>query len=531
MQTGVAGVLGFFLLVVSLVLLVACANIAGVMLARVVARRREIAVRRSLGAGRARLVRQWVTESILLALLGGVAGLVVALWTQQALLTLLPPDDAFISFAPNLQLDGTILGFMFLVTFLTGVLLSLLPAARAGGTDVVTALKEEAGTSSGGSRRSRLQSVFVVGQVMVAALLLVVAGLLLRTLREAESFHPGFETENMFLASVNLRPYGYTEETGTEFYRQLTGRLRSLPGVQSVTFAAAVPLSGNVDRNRFVIPGHEPSSEQPGISLDTNIVGPGYFSTMGISILRGRDFGLQDAQPGAQPVVVINQTMARRFWSGEEPVGQQIRVGVNGPFLEIIGVVRDSKYYALAEEPMPYVYGSFSQRYMSSNVIQIRTATNPAALGETVRKEVAALDPAVAVRRIGTFVQLRQAALLPQQALASVTTVFSLLTLVLTAIGLYGVLSYSVTQRIHEIGIRMALGARRGDVLRLIAGRGLGLTVIGVGLGLAAALGVTRFLESLLFGVTATDPATFLSVAGLLMGVALLACWVPARYE
>ncbi len=529
MRNALAGALSFLVLFVSLVLLVACANIAGVLLARVVARRREIAVRRALGAGRARLVRQWVTETMLLAFAGGLAGLLVAAWCQRALLVLASADKNFANFSPNLQFDGKILGFTFVLTILTGLLCSVFPAARASGADVVTALKEETASASGGRRRSRLQNTFVVAQVTVSLLLLVVAGLLVRTLQKADAFDPGFNTKNVLLASVNLRSHGYDAARGRDFYSRLSERLQALPGVERVTFTNLVPLSGDRERQGYRIEGHEPSAEKPLIFIDTAVVGPGYFATMGIPIQRGRDFAARDAQPGAQPIAIINETMARKYWPGGNALGERFQFGRTGPFAEIVGVARDSKYYALAEEPLPYVYGSAGQVYFSSANILIRTSGDPSPLVGAVRREVAALDSAIVVRGLGTFAQLRQSLFLPQRILAIVSIVFSLLALLLTGLGLYGVVSYSVTQRTHEIGIRMALGAQRGDILKLVVGQGMMLILIGVAVGLVGAFALTRFLQSLLFGVAPTDPVTFVGVSLLLAAVALLACYIPAR--
>ena len=529
MRNELAGALSFLVLIVSLVLLVACANIAGVLLARVAARRREIAVRRSLGAGRARLVRQWVTETMLLAFAGGLAGLLVAGWSQRALLVLASADKTFANFSPNLQFDGKILGFTFVLTILTGLLCSVFPAARASGTDVVIALKEETASASGGRHRSRLQNTFVVGQVTISLLLLVVAGLLVRTLQKADAFDPGFNTKNVLLASVNLGSHGYDEARGRDFHSRLSERLQALPGVERVTFTNLVPLSGDRERQGYRIEGHEPSAEKPLIFIDTAVVGPGYFATMGIPIQSGRDFAAMDARPGAQPVGIINETMARKYWPGGNALGERFRFGRTGPLVEIVGIARDSKYYAPAEEPLPYIYGSAEQFYFGFTNILIRTSGDPSPLVSAVRREVAALDSAIVVGGLGTFAQLRRSLFLPQRILAVVSIVFSLLALLLTGLGLYGVVSHSVTRRTHEIGIRMALGAQHGNILRLVIGRGLRLILIGVGVGAAIAIGVTQLLKGLLFGVTPTDPLTFFGVAALLAAVALLACVIPAR--
>ena len=529
MRNELAGALSLLGLIASLVLLVACANIAGVLLARVVSRRREIAVRRSLGAGRARLVRQWVTETMILAFAGGLASLLVAAWCQRALLILASADRSFVNFSPNLQFDGKVLGFTFVLTILTGLLCSVFPAARATGADVVTALKEETASASGGRRRSRLKNIFVVAQVTISELLLVVAGLLVRTLQKADTFDPGFNTKNVLLANVNLGSQGYDEARGRDFYSRLSERLQALPGVEMVTFANLVPLSGDRERQGYRIEGHEPSVENPLILIGTAVVGPGYFATMSIPIQRGRDFAAMNARSGAQPVVIINETMARKYWPGGNALGERFQLGRTGPFAEIVGVARDSKYYAPGEGPLPYVYGSAGQFYFNFANFLIRTSGDPSQLAGAVQHEVAALDSAIVVRGLGTFAQLRQSLFLPQRILAVVLIVFSLLALLLTGLGLYGVVSHSVTRRTHEIGIRMALGARRENILRLVLRRALGMTLIGVGAGALIALGVTHFLEGLLFGVTPTDPLTFAGVAVLLTAVALVASYIPAR--
>jgi predicted permease len=369
---------------------------------------------------------------------------------------------------------------------------------------------------------------FIVSQVAVSLMLLVAAGLLLRTLREASSFDPGFNSEQILLAKMNLAPYGYDEVSGREFYRELRARLSTTPGVVSVSFAQVIPLGGDADRQGFRVPGHEPSPEDPTIPIDLNIVGPGYFSVMGIPILRGRDFDERDTREGAQPVLVINETMARRFWPGEDPIGQLIQIGADGPFTEIIGVARDIKYYSLGEEPRPYVYQSFAQSYSGFSALHIRSAGDPSALVGAVRRQIAALDPVVPVRAITTFAELRRAPLLPQRALAAVTTIFGAVALVLTAVGLYGLVSYSVTQRTREIGLRMALGARPSGITGMVIKQGMVLTAIGVGAGLAGSLATTRFLAGFLFGVAPTDPITFAAISSVMAGIALLACYLPA---
>jgi len=421
-----------------------------------------------------------------------------------------------------------VLAFTLAVSVVAGVLCGLFPALRASRSNLVTALKDGGLAASGGPHRSRLQQAFVAAQVAVSLTLLVVAGLLLRSLQTAAAFDPGFKTDNLLLAQFDLRRHGYSKEQGQAFYRQLIERLKSLPGAGAVTSATVTPLGTGRESQGYSIPGHVTPNGDEMISIGNNVVGPDYFATMGIPMLRGRDFDARDAQSGAGSVV-INETMARRFWPQADAVGQNIQVGTDGPMLEVIGVARDIKYYSLAEEPQPYVYLSAAQVYTSGRTIQLRTAGDPKTLANAVRKEIERLDPNVAITKLTTFAELRQTPLFPSRAMAIVSSLFGLLALLLAAVGIYGITSYTVGQRTREVGIRIALGARRSDIFRLIVGQGVGITLVGVGVGLVAALALTRLLSSQLFGVSATDPLTFASVALLLTLVASLACWIPAR--
>jgi len=523
-RQGASGMLKFFMAIVGLVLLATCANIAGLLLARMTARQREVAVRQALGATRGRLVRQWLTESLLLAFLGSAAGLLCAGWAADGLMMLEPPD--FRNFSPALRLDVRVLGFTLALCGLAGVLCGLVPALRASRANLIAVLKEGGLATAGGRQRARWQQAFVVVQVAVSLVLLVAAGLLLRSLQNTAAFDPGFTTDNLLLAQVDLRRQGYGPEQGQAFYRQLMERLKTSPGVRAVTSAVLVPLGVDRESRGFRIPGHMPPNGDTFFSLGHNTVGPDYFATMGIRLLRGRDF---DAQPGARPVAIINETMARSFWPNADAVGQSIHPGGNSPPIEIIGVARNIKYYSLAEEPQPYVYTSAAQVYEPSMTIHLRAAGDPKLLANAVRKEIASLDPNVAVTNLVTFAELRQTPLFPSRAMALVASLFGLLALLLAAVGIYGVTAYMVGQRTREVGIRLALGAERGDIFRLIVGQGLVITLIGVGVGLVAAGVLTRFLSSQLFGVSATDPLTFALIALLLLSVALLACYLPAR--
>jgi len=524
-REGVSGILGFLLIVVSLVLLVASANIASVLLARVVARGRETAVRISMGATRWRLIRQWVAESLLLSLLGGLTGVVAAFWMRDLLLALVPPD--FELFSPGVSLDAGVLIYALVVTVLTGVLFGVAPALRASRADVVTGLKLESAGGSGGRMQARLFGAFVIGQVAVSLVLLITAGLLVRSLRASQTFHPGFDTENLVLGAIDLRRHGAAEPEGQIFYRQLLERLRALPGVQNATLGLNVPLGIGKDRMGFRIPGYTPPDGKNYVSIDFNVAGPGYFSTMRIPLVRGKEFDGSE-QPGAQAVVVINETMANRIWPGEDALGKTVQV-IGGPAAQVIGVARDIKYYSLGEQPRSFIYLPFTQSYSPGVTIHLRTSGDNEGVLRALPSEVTALLPGVAVSPKMTFAEMRALPLFPVRAMAIVSSAFGLVAMALTIIGLYGLVSFTVTQRTREIGIRMALGAQRVDVLRLVVGKGMLLVAIGVGLGLAGALGATRFLESQLFSVTATDPLTFAFVAVLLGAVAALACYLPAR--
>src|SRR5437867_1563425 len=482
---GASRILAFFMAVVALVLLVACANVAALLLARVVSREREIAIRQSLGASRSRLVRQWLAETLVLSLLGGCAGLVVAGWANRGALFLVPP--ALGEFSPETGLDWRVLVFASGVMLLTSMVIGIAPAMRAGRTDLAESLKQQ-GTASQGAGRNRLHAVLVAVQVTASLVLLVVAGLLLRSLRESEMFNPGFRSDKLLLTclDVSLRRHGFNEERAAAFCKELAGRLQSLPGVESVTWATVVPLGGSRESNSYRIEGHEPPAGRQAFSISSNAVGPGYFSTMGIPIIEGRPLDERDDAPNAKPVIVINETMARRFWPGQSAVGKVIQSGTNGPMLEIVGVARDIKYYTLAEDPRPYVYKPLGQSYLSNLTAHLRTAGNPANLKPAVQRVVENLDRRMASHGTITLSELRRVPLFPGRAMATISTLFCLITLVFTAVGLYGVVSYSVSRRTREIGIRMALGAQPRGIVRLMLTVGILPTATGVIAGIAA---------------------------------------------
>lgn len=512
--------------VVGLVLLIACANIANLLLARAAARRREIAVRLALGAGRWRLIRQLLTESILLALLGGAAGLMLAVWGTDLLMAFKPPVP--IPLEINLPLDWRVIGFLSGLSLLTGVVFGLVPALAASRPEVVSALKDDSNASGS---RGRLRGALVIVQVAVSALLLICAGLFLRSLQNASSIDPGFDADNLLAMSMDLQLQGYDEARGQQFSTQLLERVRALPGVVSASLTETLPL-GFGGRSGITIEGYN-TQQGEDMEVHNSTVAPGYFETLRIAMQQGRTFDAQD-QANAPGAVIVNEAFARRYWPGQNALGKRIQMGSgdgtdNAPYLTVVGVTKDGKYNSLGEEATPFFYRAATQAYVSTPTLLVRTQSNPTNALATVRSAVEALDKNLPLYDVKTMRQHLGIALLPARLAGSALGIFGLLALLLAAAGLYGVMANVVAGRTREIGIRMALGADALAVLRLILQQGMRLVLIGLGLGLAAALAVTHLLKSLLFGVSTTDPLTFAGIAVLLTAVALLACWIPAR--
>ncbi|HLU38256.1 MAG TPA: ABC transporter permease [Planctomycetota bacterium] len=520
----VLGLMGLLMAVVALVLLIGCANVANLLLARAAGRRREVAARLALGAGRWRLVRQLLTESVLLAALGGAAGVFLALWATDLLMRFDPPLPVPVDL--DLGIDGTVLGFGLAVTMLTGIVFGLVPALRATRLDLVSALKNEQPAAGRGLRRIALRDALVVGQIAACVVLLAVAGLFVRGLQHAHTADPGFDTSNMLLLDLPVAIQGYDEARARGFYDQLAARLEALPGVRAVTLADNVPLGLDRQRRFIAVEGYEP---RPGedMEFDFNIVGVRYFETMGIPLVRGRASTAED-RAGSLPVVVVNETFARRFWPGEDALGKRIRYD-GERFAEVVGVARDGKYRSLTEEPRPYVWIPFAQQYRADMTVHIRTAGDPLALAAAVRAQVRALDPDLPITGLKALEEHFGLALLPQRAGASLLGSFGVLGLLLAAVGLYGVVAYGVGQRTREIGIRMALGARTDDVTRLVVRQGAALGATGLAIGVALAAGAARLITGLLYGVRPLDPVTFAAVALVLGGTVLAASWLPAR--
>ncbi|HSO75179.1 MAG TPA: ABC transporter permease [Blastocatellia bacterium] len=511
---------------VGLVLLIACANVANLMLARATARHKEIALRRALGASRWRVIRQLLTESLTLAALGGACGCLLAVWGVDLLVATSPES---IPRLHEIEVDRQVLGFTLLISLATGIIFGLAPALIASGTDLNEALKEGGRSATAGSSRGRMRGALVVGEVALALLVLVGAGLLVRSFVRLHAVDPGFQPANLLTMRLFLTDAKYaTNEPRLSFMKELTARLEALPGVQGVGISDDLPIEGTDSTMDLTIEGREPA---PGERLmsGVHVVNPRYFEAMGIPLLEGRVFTERDTLE-APTVLVVNETMSRRLWPGQEAVGKRVKLGdPNGEWVQIVGVVRDVKHNGLSAEPAMDAYASHLQVPWPWMTIALRSNLDPTSLEAAVRREVQAIDPNKAVASVKTMDQLIRESVGDRRLSLVLFGLFAVVALLLAAVGIYGVMAYGVTQRTHEIGLRVALGAQPRDVVKLVVGRGMTLALTGVALGVGAAFGLTRLMASLLFEVSTTDSATFLVIALVLAGVALLACYVPAR--
>jgi predicted permease len=516
---------GIVMVVVALVLLIACANIASLLLARAAVRQRETAIRQALGATRPRLVRQWLTESILLGVAGGALGLLLALWANQLLIAYLQTTPLA---SLELGLDWRVLAFTLGVSVATGIVFGLAPALQASRLDIVMALKSE-DAQRACSRRSRLRAVFVTAQVTLSVVLLVGAGLFIRSLQSANTIDPGFRVDRALTVPINLGLLRYKETEGENFYRNLLARVEAQPGVERASLVRFAQLGFSFAQFQVVAEGRSSGPTDEGTSTGFNVVGPNYFKTMETPLLRGRDFAETDRK-GAPAVVVLNETLAAKLWLGEDALGKRVSVsGPHGPFLEVIGVARDGKYHSLGEAPYPYIYQPLLQSYDPKMTLVVRTKGEPQSVAAAVREQIRALDANLPVADVKTLRDQLDLSLFPSRVAAWTLGGFGVLALLLAAIGIYGVVSYSVAQRTREIGVRMALGAKEKDVLRLVLGEGLFVVAVGLALGLLLAFAATRVIVGFLYGVGATDPLTFASVPLLLGFIALIASYIPAR--
>jgi putative ABC transport system permease protein len=517
---------------VGFVLLIGCSNVANLLLARAASRQKEIAIRLALGASRWRVVRQLLTESLLLALMACIAGLLLATWGIDLLVALSPNN------LPNLNeihLDGRVLAFTLLVSLATGLIFGLAPALKATKPKLIETLKEGSRGATAGLGRQRLRGLLVVTEMALALVLLISAGLLIKSFWRLTSVNPGFDPENVLSLRLSLPQIKYKEDyQRVAFVQQVLDRIKALPGVKSAAFVTPAPFSGNNLSSNFSIAGRPtpPPDKEPLAWLRGAT--PDYFRTMNIPLIRGRQFTEQD-QKGGTGVVIINEAMAREYWPNQDPIGQRlVKVGVgvddNEPTeWEIIGVVGDVKHLRLDVDPKPEMYMPHRQQAWNWGHFVVRTTADPAALANTIRQQVLAVDPDQAVSNVEPLTKSIAGTVAQPRFYMLLLVIFAGVGLTLTVIGIYGVISYSVTERTHEIGIRMALGAQAADILRMVVGEGMTYALGGIVIGLAGAFVVTRLLASLLYGISASDPLTFVGVSALAMFIALLACYIPAR--
>ena len=515
---------------VGLVLLIACANVANLLLARAAVRQKEIAVRVALGAKRSRLIRQFLTESVLLSTLGGLVGLAIAYGGLILLKAFIPEN---ISQAREISIDVKVLAFTFLVSVATGLIFGLAPAIQAARFNQIDTLKEGGRDAATGGSGQRLRGLLVTAEVAISLVLLIGAGLLINSFLRLRNVDPGFRTDNLLTMKIVLPEPKYEEMARrSAFYTELVNRVQSLAGVRSAAVTSNLPLYRQGNSISIGIEGQPaPPPGQERIVV-TRIISPGYLDTMSIPVLRGRGLTEQDTETTPN-VVVVSETMARRYWPGEDAVGKRIAVGrIRKPedWVQVVGVAKDVRQFELNAEPKPQMYLTYRQMgFFDSRDLVVKTDVDPASMAATVRKAVWEIDKDQPVSNIQTMDQILAESIARQRFSMLVLAIFAAVALVLAGVGIYGVMSYSVAQRTHEIGIRMALGAQTGAVLKLAVGYGMKLVIAGIAIGLIAAFALTRVMSTLLFGVTATDPTTFALISLLLIAVAVLASYVPAR--
>ena len=516
--------------IVGLILLIACANVANLMLARAAGRRKEIGIRLALGANRLRLVRQLLTESMLLSIAGGALGLLLALWITRLMEGFIPVLEYNIV-SNFFALDSRALVFTLVISLGTGLVFGLAPAWQSSNPDVVPVLKGDPDAARRGKRKAfGLRNILVVAQVALSLVVLVCGGLFIKSFRKAQTMDPGFDNQKGLIVSLSPTLLGYENEQSRQFYRQVLERVSHVPGVDAVSYAQTLPLGDSSNSTGPVLKeGETLAKGSAGRVIMTNVVSPGYFKTMQIPILDGRDFDDRD-QPKTQRVIIVNQKMAEQLWPGESAIGKRIFIGADShDASEVIGVVKTGKYRALAEDPKPFFYYSMGQLRPRPMAMVMRASVDPRSLAGTIRGEVQAIDRRVPLSGVKTMDEHKTYALWAPNMAASFSVAFAVVAILLSAVGLYSVMAYVVSQRTREVGIRMALGANRGDVMKMITRQGMRLAAVGVVIGLLLALALAQVLSSLLIGISGYDVTTFVLVPALLAAVALLACYLPAR--
>jgi predicted permease len=513
---------------VGCVLLIACANVANLLLARAAVREKELAIRTAIGAGRWRVVRQLLTESVLLSTLGGALGLLIAVWGLAGLRWLNPGNIPRLA---SISIDGRVLAFTSAVVLLTGLLFGLAPALRSSQVSLSETLKE-GGRGLLGSGHHRLRNLLVVAEIALSLVLLIGAGLLIRSFMSVQRVEPGFVPRNVLSMRLAFVGPAYSEEPRrVSFYQQLWERVRRLPGVEAAGGVSVLPLTGGIGWGSITIEGYDATTGQNMIQADQRVANVGYFETMRVPLFKGRFFSEQDTRE-AERVVIIDENMARTYWPTGDPIGKRLKRGgptSNAPWLTVVGVVGNVKHYALDTDSRVALYTPHLQSGAGSLSLVVRTTADPLGLATAVTREARAIDPNLPIYDVKTMEQWLSESLARRRFAMLSLGLFAVVAMLLAAVGIYGVMSYTVAQRTRELGIRVALGAQTRDVLRLVVGQGMRLTLIGVGVGLVAAAVMTRVMASLLFGVRATDPLTFVAIALLLAAVALVACFVPAR--